>query len=95
MKHRKRAFKIQMKAAEVQVLIPKSARFVKLSTNPQKISRKTAIGLTVEIAKAATGGFTQSVLIYFIPTTTIMRKNWILGHLNIFSVRDTCQNQKK
>ena len=83
-----------MKAAEVQVLIPKSARFVKLSTNPQKISRKTAIGLTVEIAKAATGGFIQSVLIYFIPTT-IMRKNWILGHLNIFSVRDTCQNQKK
>ena len=83
-----------MKAAAVaQVLVPKSARFV--STNPLKISRQTAIGLTVEIAKAATGGFTQSVLIYFIPTTTIMRKNWILGHLNIFSVRDTCQNQKK
>ena len=84
-----------MKAVAVQVLIPKSASFVKLNMNPQKISRQTAIGLTVEIAKAATGGFTQSVLIYFIPTTTIMRKNWILGHLNIFSVRDTCQNQKK
>ena len=79
-----------MKAVTVQVLIPKSASFVKLNMNPQKISRQTAIGLTVEIAKAATGGFTQSVLIYFIPTTTIMRKNWILGHLNIFSVRDTC-----
>ena len=80
-------------AAAVQVLIPKPARFV--STNPLKISRQTAIGLTVEIAKAATGGVTQSVLIYFIPTMTIMRENWILGHLNIFSVRDTCQNQKK
>ena len=55
---RQRASKIQMKAAAVQVLIPKFARFAKLSTNPLKISRQTAIGVTVEIAKAATGGFT-------------------------------------
>ena len=59
-----------MKVAAVQVLIPKFARFAKLSMNPWKILRQTAIGLTVEIAKAATGGFTHSVPIYFIPTTT-------------------------
>ena len=67
-------------AAAVQVLIPKPARFV--STNPLKISRQTAIGLTVEIAKAATGGFTQSMLIYFIPTTTVIHKNMYTALVN-------------
>ena len=57
--------------------------------------RETAIGLTVEIAKAVTGGFTQSATIYFILTTRIIRKCWILGQLNIFSAIDICQNQKK